>query len=233
MKPGYFLVVFLGCSFSIFCQELSTLSGHIIDIQTRNPIPSVQLFLANTTTTSVAKEDGSYLIEKITPGKYDLVILVNNEMVSYPVDISDPSVEFDIEVRQEAIAPKKNDTATDSTVFKKYFPVFRNYLLGNSTNNQSCIIVNPKDIHFEYNKNERILTAGTSKPIEILNQALGYRIFLRLEEFEIDFKKNNFRFFVYPPFRSYFLPIKQNKIVTKTNANWLTMARFNISCARF
>jgi hypothetical protein len=78
------LILLAFSSLSVFGQELSTLSGHLIDIQTRNPIPSIHILLASTTRSAVTKDDGSYLIEGIQPGKYDLVVFINGDLPRLP-----------------------------------------------------------------------------------------------------------------------------------------------------
>ncbi|MCX8492335.1 MAG: carboxypeptidase-like regulatory domain-containing protein [Cyclobacteriaceae bacterium] len=67
------LLVSLFCQLAISQTEKKSINGKVIDATTKDPLPFVNVFLANTTTGTSSLADGTFLIEGIVIGKYDLV----------------------------------------------------------------------------------------------------------------------------------------------------------------
>ena len=191
LKLSYFL--FLLTPDQALATDLLSLSGRIVDAETKKPIPAT-IFLDNTTLWATANNDGVYKLGNIPAGNYNLVVALNNQMASYTVSFTDRPVVLNLELRLEADSPKQFARQSNPDVSKKYFHIFTNYLLGNTPNSVRCIIINKDAILLEYNKKNRTLKARADKPIEIVNQALGYRLFLSLKEFEINYPANTFVF---------------------------------------
>jgi hypothetical protein len=68
--------------------------------------------------------------------------------------------------------------------------LFRNQFLGTGYNGQNCVITNESDITFK-NFGDT-LKANASKPIQIVNNALGYKITYYLDKFEYSWKSKTF-----------------------------------------
>lgn len=64
------------------------------------------------------------------------------------------------------------------------FVIFKNEFLGTSANAQNCDILNEDDITFNYDTDDDTLKAFSSKPIQIINKKLGYKITYYLDNFE-------------------------------------------------
>jgi hypothetical protein len=62
---------------------------------------------------------------------------------------------------------------------------FRKEFLGRSANGRSCKIMNEKDVRLRYNKQSRVLTAWSNKPIIVKNKNLKYEISFDIIDFEI------------------------------------------------
>ena len=71
---------------------------------------------------------------------------------------------------------------------------FKDVFLGSSPNAQKCKILNENDITFNYETNQDTLRAYTSKPLQIENIALGYKITYFLDKFEYDKMNKTFNF---------------------------------------
>src|SRR5271163_1800319 len=52
----------------------TTLSGSVRDSATGKPIPGVSVFLNSTSKGSVTRDDGTFVISGIPPGRYQLII---------------------------------------------------------------------------------------------------------------------------------------------------------------
>lgn len=85
-------------------------------------------------------------------------------------------------------------TAKANTKLRKAnLEVFRNEFLGTTLNAMSCKIINEKDITLVMDNGT--LKAFASKPIQIINKALGYEITYYLDKFEYSDKTKSLLFF--------------------------------------
>jgi hypothetical protein len=71
---------------------------------------------------------------------------------------------------------------------------FIKLFLGETTNSQSCRIINKEDIHFFSNSGNDMLNAFSVKPLRVENRALGYTIIYDLKEFNYNLKTGIFRY---------------------------------------
>lgn len=91
-----FIVLFLGCSLSLFAQNTGKIGGKIIDEKTGETLIGATVGIQSTTTGAAADVEGRYLISGLQPGKYTIVI----KYIGYQTkSISD------IEVRQGTVTP--------------------------------------------------------------------------------------------------------------------------------
>ena len=72
--------------------------------------------------------------------------------------------------------------------------LFKDVFLGTTPNAKSCKILNENDITFNYKSDKDTLRAFASKPLQIENRALGYKITYFLDNFEYDRKNKTFFF---------------------------------------
>ncbi len=77
---------------------------------------------------------------------------------------------------------------------KSNIKLFKDVFLGTTSNARKCKIINENDITFNYKTDKDTLRALASKPLQIVNSALGYTITYFLDNFEYD-KKNKTFFF--------------------------------------
>jgi len=199
------LIICLFTSFSYSQLEKRSLLGSVIDATTKEPLPFVNVFFANTSIGASSLTDGSFQIKNIAPGKYDLVAsYIGYKPYSIPIDFSDQSSGFTseikiiIELEQEAKELSeiivKADTANRARNYKDFL---RNFI-GETHNAKKCKILNPKDIHLYFDPKENTLVAHSKKPIEIENRALGYKISYYLYQFEVNFRTGTLYIFGVP-----------------------------------
>ena len=183
-------------------QSQSSIEGIVTDAKTKEPLPGATVYLANTTHGTSATSTGSFLLDQIGQGKYDLVVsMVGYKHFSKPVlvdkqVIRDITISLEEEVRQldaiEITAKKKTNRA-DFGEFKKFF-------LGQTPNSYQCNIMNWHDI-FVYKDGPK-LYASSREPIVVENKALGYRIVYKLKEFIVDYNNNTIRMAGVPRFEN-------------------------------
>jgi hypothetical protein len=67
----YFLALLI-CSQSVFAQAV--LKGKVINGESGKPLPSVSVYLNNTSLGTITDEQGLFILQKIPPGKFRLVV---------------------------------------------------------------------------------------------------------------------------------------------------------------
>jgi hypothetical protein len=193
----FLVLLLLGFCFQLaFAQtEKRSIKGKVIDVTTKEPLPFVNVFLANSTIGTSTLSDGTFLIQGIAIGKYDLVAsYVGYKPFSVAVDFSEKTngytkeVQLTIELEQEAKELLAIVVREDTLNWARNFEDFKKHFLGETHNSKKCRILNPKDIHLYFDPKDGVLVAHSKKPIEIENLALGYKIYYYLYQFEVNFK---------------------------------------------
>jgi hypothetical protein len=171
-------------------QKLGSIEGKAFDAKTREPLFGATVYLANTAIGAVTNADGSFTLNGIHPGKYNLTAsMIGYKLFSKPVFLDgnsisgqtillEPRVE---ELKSVEVIAKRSNNRIDFSEFRRTF-------LGETQNSYRCKIINIHDI-FVYRDRTK-LYAVAHKPIEIVNSALGYRIFYELIDFTLDYFDN-------------------------------------------
>ena len=186
-------IVFLNMvTIQTLSQNISSIAGKVVDKGTKEPLPFAAVYLAKTTIGVATFVDGTFFLDKIPPGKYDLTIsMLGYRTYSRSVLLPLPTMEevvIELESQPTALDPitilsSKIKRSQDS------FKEFKKYFLGETKNASSCSILNPKDV-FTYKQDSKLIAlTSSSKPIEVINEALGYRITYDLKEFELNYKE--------------------------------------------
>ena len=87
MKNIIIVLLFISLSKLLIAQveEIrSIISGKVIDIETQQPLPFVNIWIEGTTTGTISDDDGNYIIEDIAVGRYTLLAkMVGYEQASF------------------------------------------------------------------------------------------------------------------------------------------------------
>lgn len=209
------LYFFLSIPSLCSAQTLSTLQGNVIDAKTREPMTGAVVYLANTAIGVYASEDGSFLLEKIPPGKYDLTVsMLGYKTWSVAIEFPEAIVQnhliklepFETQLDSVSVVARKlKQRPADYNKFLKFF-------LGRTSNARYCKITNPEDV-FVYRDGGQLI-ALASKTIQVENRALGYRIHYELKEFMYDAAQSLITFSGTPRFE------ELNPSSPKQKRNW-------------
>lgn len=168
-----------------FCLAQADISGEIVDKADGKPIPGATVFLNGATTGTITTKEGSFALQGVKKGQYDLVvscigyanyyqqIVVGNSSLTLPTIQLEAKATALQEVRIEATDPRRDWD------IKQFLAEF----LGGSANAASCKLLNPDALDISYDFNTSILTASSSNFLEITNKALGYKIYYKLTRF--------------------------------------------------
>lgn len=178
------ILLFFFTSSTIFAQTFSV-SGVVRDAKTAEVVPFANVFIANTTKGTTTNEKGEYTITKIPVG----TAIVSVSMLGYaPARLTVRSetatqkenIDFTLNPNEQELNEVKVSSSRDKT-WEKQFQRFSKALLGDTPLAKACTIKDAYLINFEEAKG--ILRATTTRPIELENLALGYRVFFTMTSF--------------------------------------------------
>ena len=159
-----------------------TLTGVVYDKATKQPVYGVNVYLDGTSI-GVATDNS---------GKYTLLVkqLINTKLVFRHIAyqtfiIEDPFVHLPDTIYMEERLTTLSEITVQADRFSRRQKIraFREQFLGLTEAGRSCRIVNEDDIQISFNMATKTLRASSDKPIEVVNNYLGYRILFELVEF--------------------------------------------------
>jgi CarboxypepD_reg-like domain len=179
------------------------LSGTVTDSATAKPMPGVSIFLNSTSIGTVTRADGTFTLNNIPRGKYQLVVsAVGYETFAIEVTGNHPNPALTIVLHSKAteleafmVEPYLKDG------WQRYGKFFIDNFIGTLENASSCKFKNKEVLRFHYYPKSKKLSVTATEPLIIENKALGYSVEFRLERFLADFSTNIISYFGYPFFR--------------------------------
>lgn len=197
MKPLFLLIALLASLGNAQAQ----LTGTVTDSLTGRPLAAASVYLNNTSRGTVSGMDGSFQLI-IPVGNYELVI----SAIGYTTVIRRIN-------GRETIPPisiRLRPAATELTAITvepyekrgwgKYGKFFRENFIGTGANASGCEILNREVLRFHFYKRSNRLSVTATEPLRIDNNALGYTLEYKLEEFVADFNNKIITWQGYPLF---------------------------------
>lgn len=166
-----------------------SISGKVIDHSDKGPIPNASVFLTNATIGEQSAPDGTFRLNNIKPGKYELVIsMIGFEIYRQNVVVEDANIVLpDIEIKAKINALKEVKITVDPNR-DRYLEWFTDEFIGASEIARQCKIVNPEVLSFSYDREKGILTASSDGFLTIQNNALGYTLSYIVTNFTLNNK---------------------------------------------
>lgn len=188
MREVLLCIVVLWLPVALSAQNV--LKGKVTDADTGEPVPYANVFFANTTIGTVTDERGVYAIENFPEGKYDLTVsFVGYTTFLRSVDFSNPvQLEINVALKPQSIELSEVMVQADTAGRQYNYQLFKRLFIGQTNNSKECKILNPSDIYVYFDRSDNTLVAYARKPIEIVNEALGYKIYYLLDTFVMDGK---------------------------------------------
>lgn len=183
--------VFLFSWNQVYAQNSTgTIKGVLFDQETNEPVPSANIYLSNTTYGVPSRPDGTFEIAKIPPGNYDLVIkYIGFRQINIPIAIN-KSEEINlgrIELIPSALELQELEvTSSRPRRWQRELRRFEKAFLGSSFNANHTSIENPEVLSFKRDNKSGRLIAEASYDLNIINESLGYEIFISLLNFSWD-----------------------------------------------
>lgn len=196
------LLIVLWIAFAQLVQAQRTISGKIIDVNTKQALASASVFLANTSVGTNANSAGEFKLEIAGPGRFNLVVA----LIGYETYATEVSVQENITGLKIELKPQVAELAEvvvgnyDKNGWEKWGEFFMEMLIGNTPNALNCKLLNKEAVKFTFSKKENILRAFATEPLRIENNALGFDLTYSLTQFEHNYKTRIFYYQGYPLF---------------------------------
>lgn len=187
-----FLIIncFLFLSFISFSQ--STITGKVVDVETKLPLQGASVFAQNTTKGAVTDAEGNYKLF-LNKGGYELIVSYTG-FVSNTIKVeANEDKNLDIELKKveknmdEVVIVASNEV-TDG--WEKYGGFFLDYFIGATSFSDSCVLQNPEALKFYFYKRSDKLKVLAEQPLLISNRSLGYNLRYQLDSF-VFYNKTN------------------------------------------
>ncbi|HKI45364.1 MAG TPA: carboxypeptidase-like regulatory domain-containing protein [Balneolales bacterium] len=185
-----------------YAQNGSIIEGTVKDHKTGEPLANVNVYINGSTIGTSTNNEGFFKLEGIAPGVYPLVftrigyiaverrvVLGKNQIAKAETDL-EPHVYNMKEVQVTGTYPKK---------WKRRLQVFKDEFLGSSEFADQCVIVNPEVLDFTIDHKTGDLVARTDSALIIINNALGYRMRIKLISFRWHGETGTYK--IYPFFK--------------------------------
>ncbi|WP_438944862.1 carboxypeptidase-like regulatory domain-containing protein, partial [Sediminibacterium sp.] len=184
------LLIVLWIAFAQLVQAQRTISGKIIDVNTKQALASASVFLANTSVGTNANSAGEFKLEIAGPGRFNLVVaLIGYETYATEVSVQENITGIKIELKPQVAELAEVVVGNyDKNGWEKWGEFFMEMLIGNTPNALNCKLLNKEAVKFTFSKKENILRAFATEPLRIENNALGFDLTYSLTQFEHNYK---------------------------------------------
>jgi hypothetical protein len=172
------------------------IKGTIFDTKTKSTIYSASVYFNGTSVGTLSDENGNFQLDI---SKYHPSMPLTISAIGYnSVTLKDFSTTKPNLVYMNPKLFELNEVTVNAKFHglerSENLTIFRNEFLGTTSNAMNCKITNEDDIRFKYSTNKDTLKAYATKPLQIDNRALGYKITYYLDIFEYDKQSKSFLF---------------------------------------
>ncbi len=185
------LLFFYQARMGIAQDPFFTIEGQVIDDETGESMPGVNVFFNNTSYKGQSNLEGEFSI-KAAHGTYDLVVHqqgyrtylleLSSDTITTPLTITLNPLSFDL--------PEIEVTSTRSSEWYMNLIRFKEAFLGTSANAEKCELLNETILIMDHNDETQRLKVRAHEPLQVHNKNLGYTISFLLEGFELNLEQN-------------------------------------------
>jgi hypothetical protein len=186
MKLNHLLLLVFVTLAASSASAQGTLSGQVVDDETKEPLAGASVFAQNTTKGTITDKDGKFSLW-LNKGGYEIIISFTG-YTSKTINLSEISADrqFNIELQKgdntlsEVIIRNSNEVPDG---WEKYGDFFLKSFIGSTPFAQNCKLLNPEVLKFLYFKKTNKLKILATEPLQIENRSLGYNLRYELDSF--------------------------------------------------
>ncbi len=171
-------------------QAITHISGKVTDSENGEPLPGVNVYLSGTTIGTSAQTDGSYTFRTTLAGVYELVFsMVGYEREVVTIQLNPSSEEKDslnvnVGLTPEAYFLDSLVVEASNKEWKENYRIFEQEFIGQTDFADETSVENAWVLDFEEGERAGYLAASSEEPLHLVNEALGYHIYVDIEHFE-------------------------------------------------
>ncbi len=168
------------------------ISGRVVSAETGEPLMLTNVFLNNTTIGTSTNPDGSFTLDRVPSGEFDIVFsILGYERQSRHISLYDSSiVTVDASLKPKPITLGRQEViGGDVSEWKRLFTIFQEQFLGSSENAKESKLLRPETINLSVDTCTNELVASSDSTIIIENRGLGYRLYIQIEVFRYEMVK--------------------------------------------
>lgn len=192
MKKLFPFFMFLGLT---LISESQVIKGTVFDKTNKSAIGYASLYFTGTFNGTTTDQKGNF---ELDISKNKNMPLTVSAIGFYSVTVTDFQTDQPMQIFMEPKVYQLNEVAVKSRSLagkrKANLITFREVFLGTTENSRNCFITNENDISFNYDTDRDTLKAFATRPLEIENKSLGYKITYYLDKFEFDRNNETFIF---------------------------------------
>jgi hypothetical protein len=178
------------CGLASFAQTTITLSGYVNDAVTGQPMPFANVYLNNSTHGTVSDTKGHFVLINVPLGTVEVVAsFVGYQTARQTLRLISTEVQpitFRLKPGDQTLAGVTVTAKRNEKVWQRQLQQFKSQLFGEPFGSQ-CVLLNPDVLHFGEDNGH--LKAVVTEPLQIENQALGYRLWFDLVYFDGEAKQ--------------------------------------------
>jgi hypothetical protein len=185
MLRNFYLSLLLLLAFDAYGQGTATLVGKVTDSESGKALPYASVYIDKSSLATQADAFGNYRLTNLPTGKLEVRIsyigyeTVKRQVETEAATTTDLSVGMVAGIRLDDITVRAKGDQHRARLLR----VISTELIGDNNFSKKCRITNPEVIVM-YEDEGGHLRARSSGPIMMENQALGYRLYHELEEFD-------------------------------------------------
>jgi hypothetical protein len=183
----FFFLFFLGCPIIGFSQ-LSTLSGTVVDQETKQSIEGANVFLGSTSLGASSDKAGKFIVSNVPLGYYDLLIsMIGYETLTTRVQLTLKNPSYAIELQKKTTELSEVSVTADTAGWYNNYLGFTDLFLGKTKSARASKIRNPRELIFYFDPKDGFY-AHAKNPLVIENKVLGYTVTYHLQKFERNYE---------------------------------------------
>jgi len=181
-KTVLIAALLLWCSFS----GAQVITSVVCDQDTKRPISNVYVYLDGTSINTITNDSGIFELKTSSVINTGLVIYHMSYETAF-IDRPFEGIPDTLYIKERMNIIEEITIRADIFTREQKMKAFREQFLGMSRAGMSCTIENEDDIEFWVDTQTQTLFAWSDKPIEVVNDYLGYKVSFILVDFWVQY----------------------------------------------